>query len=344
MTSKERVLRSIRHESVDRTPFFHLGVHAVNTALADRLGVGGCGMEALLRKLDADVRFTGPSLHPVPGEQRYGFNWGAVHARMHNHLENSEPEAYPVGDAQTLADLANWRWPDPDWYDYSIPDASIAAWSDKAVVAYDMGILFLFAMGSRGMEQLMLDMAGEPEMAHEIFQHVAGFNLERSRRFLEANAGFIDILGIGDDVAGQGGMIISPDMWRTFMRPHLEKMVDLCRSFSVIPYFHGCGGFRDLYPDFIDMGILCTGRLQTEAKGNDLRDIKSRFGGDLCFWGAVDGQHAAVEGTPEQVRAHVQDVLDIGARDSGFVAGPTHSFTEDTPIENILAVYEVLGR
>lgn len=342
MTSKERVLRSIRHEAADRTPYFYLGGR-VDAALAKHLGVDPGDPEALLQRLAADVRFVWPRLVPVPGEQRYGYNCGVVHARLHNQPAGYEQAAYPVGDALTVEDLDRWRWPDPDWFDYSIPRERAAAWHDKAVVAYDMGILFLFAMGVRGLEQLMMDMACEPDLAHEVFRRIADYSLERTRRFLEVNAGLIDIVGIGDDVAGQGGMVISPGMWREYLRPHLEKMVALCREFSVIPYYHGCGGFRDLYPDFIEMGIPCTGRLQTEARGNDLRDIKSRFGQALCLWGAIDGQHAVVRGTPDEVRAHVREVLDIGAQGSGFVAGPTHSFTEDTPLENIAAVYEVLG-
>ncbi|MDD5596987.1 MAG: uroporphyrinogen decarboxylase family protein, partial [Victivallaceae bacterium] len=121
------------------------------------------------------------------------------------------------------------------------------------------------------------------------------------------------------------------------------KAVELCREFEVIPYFHGCGGFSVLYPDFIEMGITCTGRLQTEAKGNNFAELKAEFGKDLCLWGAIDGQHILVEGTPEEVKAHVRTLLTNNYDGTGFVAGPTHSFTEDTPIENVLAVYEALN-
>jgi uroporphyrinogen decarboxylase len=343
MTSKERVLRSIRHEAVDRTPFMHLGLPSVDAAVAERLGVEAGDKEALLQRLGVDVRYVWPPLVPVSGERRYGYSYGAVHARLHNQPAGGEAEVYPVGGAVTVEEMNTWRWPDPDWFDYTIPAETAEAWRDKAVVAYDMGILFLCAMGVRGMEQIMMDMAAVPDLAHEVFRRIADYNIERTRRFLQANEGVIDIVGIGDDVAGQGGMVISPGMWREFMRPHLEKMVDLCRAFSVVPYFHGCGGFREIYPDFIEMGIPCTGRLQTEAKGNDLQEIKDRFGRDLCLWGAIDGQHVLVEASPERVRTHVRQILEIGSQNSGFVAGPTHSFTEDVPVENILAVYDVLG-
>lgn len=343
MTSKERVLRSIRHQNVDRTPSFYLGVARINARLATHLGIDPSDYEAMLTRLGVDVRYVVPQIILTPGEDRYAFQCGTVHARLHNQLSGDDSSVYPVGDARTASDLDQWRWPDPDWFDYTIPAEQTAAWRDKAVVAYDMGILFLYAMGVRGMEQIMIDMAAEPEMAHAVFGRIAAFNLERTRRFLKANVGTIDILGIGDDVAGQRGMIISPDMWRLFMRPYLEEMIEICRAYNVVPYFHGCGGFRELYPQFIEMGIPCTGRLQTEAAGNNLRQIKADYGKKLCLWGAIDGQHVLTQGSPDQVRAHVREVLEVGSHDGGFVAGPTHSFTDDTPIENIVAVYETIA-
>ena len=49
-----------------------------------------------------------------------------------------------------------------------------------------------------------------------------------------------------------------------------------------------------------------------------------------------------IEGSAQGAARHVRSVLEIGGAGSGFVAGPTHSFTEDTPLENIIAAYEVL--
>ena len=200
----------------------------------------------------------------------------------------------------------------------------------------------MYAMGMRGVEGILIDMAASPEMAHAVFGRICEFQLERLRRYLTVNEGAIDLVGIGDDVAGQEGMFFSVSMWREYIRPHLEKAVALCREFGVVPYFHGCGGFSVLFDDFIEMGIPCVGRLQTEARGNDFAVIKQAYGKDLCLWGAVDCQHILVEGDADAVREHVRDLLRINADGTGFVPGPTHSFTDDVPVANVLAVYEAL--
>lgn len=342
MDSRERVLRAIRHEPVDRVPYYYMGTKQVNRAVAQRLDLAADDEVAVGMALGGDLAYLRPIF--VPGPDRREFQYGDVHAKVQQTKghESVVVAKRPLEDVRTVEDVLHYPlWPHPDNYEYRIPQATLDLCRDRALVGYDMGIIFLYAMGMRGMEQICVDMASAPEIARAVFGKIADYNWERTRRYLEANPGVLDIIGIGDDVAGQAGMLMSPRMWRAFIRPHVQRMVDLCRDFGVTPYFHGCGGFRALYNDFIEMGIPNTGRLQTEAKGNNLAEIKAEYGARLCLWGAIDGQHACVEGTPSQVRAHVRQVLATGGP-TGFIAGPTHSFTEDTPIENILAVYEVL--
>ena len=343
MTSKTRVLRSLEHKEVDRIPTFYLGGGGVNGKLAQRLGIATTIEEDLLRALDVDVRFLVPRF--IDGTGHCNFQYGGVHAILQKEkgYESIVMQKLPLEEMRTVDEiLAYERWPNPDWYDYRIPAPYAKRIADRAVVAYDMGIIFLFAMGLRGMEQIMVDMIESPDIAHAIFGRITDLHCERIRRFVAANDGFIDIVGIGDDVAGQSGLFFGIDMWREFLKPYVKKMADLCHALEVIPYFHGCGGFRDLYDDFLEMGIRTTGRLQTEAKGNDFAELKRLYGKELSFWGAVDGQHVCIEGTPDDVRAHVRSLIAANTDNTGFIAGPTHSFTPDTPIENIIAVYEAL--
>ncbi|OGV55576.1 MAG: hypothetical protein A2X49_05975 [Lentisphaerae bacterium GWF2_52_8] len=342
MNSKERVLRSIRHQEVDRTPSFYLGAPKAKVELCKKLGINNdADEESLLSAFDVDVRYVMPRF--LPGGDHFGFSYGSVHAQIHGHADNSSDSCFPLEACKTVDEVRAWNWPSPDWYEYKLPQNKTEVYQEKAIVAYDMGIIFLAAMGLRGIEGIMLDMAGEPEMADAIFAGIAKFNMGRTRQFLESNRGLIDIVGIGDDVAGQNGMLMSVEMWRRFLKPHIMDMVNLCREFNVVPYFHGCGGFRALFPDFIEMGIPCVGRLQTEARGNNFKEIKEEFGKDLCLWGGIDGQHIMIEGRVKDVEEHVAELLKIGAINSGYVAGPTHSFTDDTPAENIIAAYRALS-
>jgi hypothetical protein len=372
MNSKERVMRSVQFREVDRVPCFYKGVSSINRKIVSMSDCRKVNEE--IRSLDADgvkalngffggvlgddavqcSRFFSTDVHCVvprfmqaPDNSRKEIQLGNVHAKVHNTTSATAAiqEKFPLEDAQTVDDISNSRaWPSPDWYDYRIPASVLKHLEGTAIVAFGMGGVFLPAMGMRGMENVMMDMAADKEMAHAVFNAISQFNLERTRRFLEANKGIIDIVGIGDDIASQRGLLMSKAMWREMLKPYTQQLVDLCNEYRLPTYFHGCGGFSDLFEDFIEMGIRCVGRLQPEAQGNKFEDLKKRYGKRICLWGAIDAQHQVVMGTVEEVRSHVQEILSINQGETGYVTGPSHSFTADTPIENVLAVYEGLGR
>lgn len=342
MNSKERILRAIRHEEIDRIPYFYLGTGAINQKMAEHLGLRKSRGVDIIDYFDCDIVM----IDPIPAPKGVlDFQPGYAHAKIHmeDGHEKLVPVTPPLKNANSVDAILNANcWPDPAHFIYEIPSQLLKSSGKRAIVAKTKNSSFLYAMSVRGVEQIMIDMALNPELAHAIFGKISDISLERTRRFLTLNADYVDILGIGDDVAGQNGMLISVKMWRTFLKLHLEKLVLLCNEFDVIPYFHGCGGFRDIFNDLIDMGITCIGRLQTEAKGNDFADLVAIFGDRACLWGGIDAQHVVIEGDETKIRSHVNSLAEVGGGNGRFILGPTHTFTEDTPVENIIQVYATL--
>jgi hypothetical protein len=374
LSPKERVMRTIRFQEVDRVPYFYRGVASINKRIVSMPGCRDLRENIDFKSMDkdsvkvfkgfcdgvlgddttrcnnffsTDVSFVTPRFIQSPGHSRREYHNGMIHAReIYDTVGNiiGTEKKLPLEDARTMDDIINFKgWSSPDWYEYQIPSQIVKHLKDKAVVAFGMGGLFHHSTGVRGMEKIMMDMAADKELAHAIFERISEWNLERTRRFLEANSGIIDIVGLGDDIAGQTGLLMSKDLWREMLKPHVQKMVDLSNKYGLLTYFHGDGGFSELIDDFIDMGINCTGRLQPEARGNDFKEIKKRFGKRICLWGAIDAQHKAILGDVKEVEDHVRNLLEINNGDPGFVIGPSHAFTADTPIENILAIYRILG-
>ena len=69
------------------------------------------------------------------------------------------------------------------------------------------------------------------------------------------------------------------------------------------------------------------------------------FGGRIVFWGGgVDTQQTLPFGTPDEVRRQVTERLDIFGRKNGFVFNTIHNIQCNTPVENLLAMFEALGR
>ncbi len=263
-----------------------------------------------------------------------------MHAKFHKEAghENIVLEKAPLADIEDPAAIHEVDcWPDPDWFDYQIDRNHTERIRDRAVVARGMGAIFLYSMSLRGMEQILIDMALNPEMAEAIFTRITDTNCARIERLLASNPGLIDYVDIGDDVAGQSGMVFSIDMWLSFIKPQLQRMVDICKRYNTEVLFHGCGGFADLFEEMKEIGISGVGRLQSDAAGNDFDSLLSRFGGRISLWGGVDAQHRLISGSTVEVGRYVEKLKT--AAQGGFVIGPTHTFTEDTPIENIIAMY-----
>jgi len=72
--------------------------------------------------------------------------------------------------------------------------------------------------------------------------------------------------------------------------------------------------------------------------------LKADFGDRLCFWGGgCDTQSVLPHATPEEVRAHVLERLEIFAPGGGFVFQQVHNITADVPPENIVAMFDAVA-
>ncbi len=106
--------------------------------------------------------------------------------------------------------------------------------------------------------------------------------------------------------------------------------------------YHTCGAVRRLIPDFIDMGVDILNPIQTSAKGMEPAGLKRDFGDALCFHGAMDIQTVLSQGTPAQVRAEAARLCEVLGRGGGFILAPTNNVMPETPIENIITLYEAV--
>ena len=326
-----------------RNPFY-FGTEEVNAALGRRLSVRPFD-NLIGAALGADVIFVRPRFTPEFSGEPGGFRTAEIHARIHRE-DGYEAIEVPKGPLADLEDPDQIHdidcWPKSESFIYAIEGDDSTLASTHFVVARGNNSMFLSAAGLRGMEQFMMDMALKPEMCHAILRKITDYNLHRIKKFLDKCGDLIDVVDIGDDVAGQSGMLFSVDMWKEYFKPYVAELVGEIKEHGNRVLFFGCGGFRDIIPDFIEMGVDCAGRMQTEAVGNSLSGLKSDFGCSLCIWGALDAQHALIEGGKADAATHTREVMSIGGAGGRFVAGPTHTFTKDTPVENILAVYSTL--
>ncbi|MDZ7295881.1 MAG: uroporphyrinogen decarboxylase family protein, partial [candidate division KSB1 bacterium] len=71
--------------------------------------------------------------------------------------------------------------------------------------------------------------------------------------------------------------------------------------------------------------------------------LKDTYGDRLVFWGGgVDTQKTLPFGTPAQVREEVLRRCEIFARNGGFVFNAVHNVQANTPVENLVAMFDAV--
>jgi uroporphyrinogen decarboxylase len=148
-----------------------------------------------------------------------------------------------------------------------------------------------------------------------------------------------------DDLGSQQGLLISPEMYREFIKPRQKKLFDFIKRKApgVKILFHSCGSVYEIIPDLIEVGADILNPVQVTAASMDSLKLKKEFGSEITFWGGgVDTQEILPRGTAQQVRDEVKRRIDDLAPGGGFVFATVHNIQEDVPIENIIALLETL--
>jgi uroporphyrinogen decarboxylase len=162
--------------------------------------------------------------------------------------------------------------------------------------------------------------------------------------FLEETGDNLDIIKIGDDLGTQTSLMMSPKMYKQYLKPfHADYIAFIKERTKAKVFFHTDGDVFDLIPDFIEIGVDILNPIQTSAgKMSNLQELKTRFGKQLTFCGAVDTHRILPMGNQQEVRDEVKRVIDIMAPGGGYMLASVHTIMEDVPPENILAMVDAV--
>ncbi|MEI6873878.1 MAG: uroporphyrinogen decarboxylase family protein [Spirochaetota bacterium] len=346
MNSKERVLTAANLGQPDRVPMDFHGNRWVLERLTKEFGVSS--HRELLEALHSDIvdlRGTVDPVYcgPVPYSRELSPNiresfWGW---RQESTMSASGPEEtyvdFPLAAATSAQELEKHRWPSPDWFNFDDFAERLEPWGDFAVMATGASV-WQHPSFLRGLDNLMVDLMMEEGMANFILDKFTDFYLGYFDRMLTAAKGRIDILRQADDLGTQRGLLFSPELFRTFLKPRIAKIADLAHSHGVKFMFHSCGAIVPLIDDLIEIGVDILDPLQALAEGMDPKVLKSRFGDRICLHGGIDTQYLLPRGRPEEVRAEVLERIRILGEGGGYILAPCHVLQSDVPTENVLAM------
>ena len=167
-----------------------------------------------------------------------------------------------------------------------------------------------------------------------------GLSVSQAEAFARAG---VDVLLLGDDIGTQRSIMMSPALYREWLKPRLAKVIARAREIKpdILIQYHSCGFIEPYIEDLIEVGVDILNPVQPECM--PFADIYAKYGHLLSFNGALGTQSTLPFGTPEDVRRAVRDALDTAGDRGGLFVCPTHVVEPEVPWENILAYVEACG-
>ena len=241
-----------------------------------------------------------------------------------------------------LEDFETYPYPNTETdYDWSTLKEKASAIKEKGFVA-GAGMsctIFEMAWYMRGMDNFMVDMALHPDWACYLMDRILQVRCVFARRY--AQAGF-EILLLGDDVSTQLNMMMSPEMWREFLKPRLASVIAAAKEEKpeILIFYHGDGNLQKIIPDLIEIGVDILNPVQPECM--DPVEIKRQYGDKLVLWGTIGTQTTLPFGTTDEVRAWCKKMIREAGFNGGLCLAPTHMVEPEVPFENMMAFIETV--
>ena len=358
MNSRERVALTLEHQEPDRIP---VDFWASSGFLAKLEAERGLTKDEFLDAHDVDFRYiagpgyVGPPLTSERGE-RVDI-WGVPRTIARVEIDGGS-ELYeevtrpPLASAGTIEDIEAYPgWPSPDWFCYDGIEAQCDEVIRRGRVVVFMGdrlnriAQLKPAMYLRGVEQILVDLAMNPELARAVIGRVRTFYAAYLERILDAARGKIDIVLTGDDFGAQAGPLVSPAMWDEFLRDGFANYLALIRQGGARSMHHTCGSVLPIIPKMIECGLDVLQSLQPEAAGMS-PDVLTRFGDRLSFQGGVSIQKTMPFGGGNEIRTEVKHLAETMGAGGGYIFCTSHNVQADVPVANVdilMSAYREFG-
>lgn len=199
--------------------------------------------------------------------------------------------------------------------------------------------------GIRDIEEWYISTVSRPDYVKAIFEHqadVAVQNLGRLHAAIGDRAAVIQTNGT--DFGTQNGPFCSPAKYRELYLAYQKRVNGwIHRHTPWKTFMHCCGGIEPLLDCIIEAEFDILNPVQCSAKGMGAQSLKQRYGGQLVFWGGgVDTQKTLPFGTPQQVRDEVRGRIETFVPGGGYVFCTIHNVQAETPIANLLAMFETV--
>lgn len=332
MTGRERILTVLERKEPDRIPTMEwvINQHVIeqitgytsDVRFVNEYDIDGIAVSLVYRKEKID-------------QTKYRDEWGVV--RVSND-EYPTPVEFPIENPE---DFKKFILPDPDDEQrYSkILQVQREIGKEKAVVPRVKDVISI-PRDLMGFENFLISFYTEPEMIDEMMAMCVE-NSTRIARNLKSLG--LEVIVIGDDIATNSGLLISPQMWKAQVYPHFKKLVGNFKRIGLKVIKHSDGDLSSILDELVDSGIDCLDPI--DPLGNmDMGEMKQRFGDKIALKGNVDCVQTLVNKPLEDVEREVIECIRKGAAGGGMIISTSNTVHKGINPQNYLYFLECVKK
>lgn len=298
MTSRERVVRTLTHQEVDRPPRDIWSLPGVAMFRKNEL-------DEMFARFPSD--FAGPGVGYAPSSRASGVpnrigsyvdEWGTRWEVKEDGIIGEVKE--PILDEEyTGLETFDAPWEMLKGLDRDKVALACAS-TDKFVRAGTMTRPFERMQFLHGTENLFVDLALNEEKSYVLRDKLHAFSLAEMKFWASTP---VDAVSFMDDWGTQRALLISPEKWREFYKPLYKEYCDILHDAGKFVFFHSDGHIEAIYPDLIEIGVDA---VNSQLFCMDMEKLGREYAGKITFWGEIDRQRILPFGTEEEARAAVR--------------------------------------
>lgn len=338
MTSRERMLKAIHHESPDRVPVSPLNFGRAGNlaeeiiAKTDPLITAGCGGGSLLGKNvkttteeNGDITIT--KIHTPKGD--------LVRKTKRTSVTSATIE-FPFKTPEDVEKFLS--------IPYEPEDISVEGFmakkeevGEEGLVMAGLGDAVCLPASWFSPEDFCLQWADNPQTIKTLVEVAA----ERINQFVEklCKAG-VDAFWIvgGEYVTVQLG----PKAFDELLCPYDKDLTGIIHKYGGIAHYHNHGPVTRFLEDFLVLDIDVLSPLEAPPCGDiDLADAKEKIGDEICLMGNIDDMMVLGSATEEEAKQIARSCIEA-AGTNGFILGGTDSGTyNEKAARNFIAMVDV---
>ena len=189
-----------------------------------------------------------------------------------------------------------------------------------------------------GIAEFMMLMALKPEVAARIIAHILEIHKGVYSLFLDAVGPYVHMVEAADDLGGQQNLLVSPKMYRQFIKPAQMELYSLIheKAPNAFLFHHTDGNVFQIIPDLVETGVNVLNPTQTSTTGMGAEELKATYGDKITFHGAIE----KMEYSKDELIAEVKEKLHTLGRGGGYVMASCNHMI-DVPPENVVAMFDV---